>query len=76
MTIKREQLKTLIEGSTNVKQADQYIEKYCGFKTIREKIAFLEGMFDVSIASRQNGSVRDDYEALLRTIINAKWNQW
>lgn len=75
----REKIKMLIALSTGVDEADVVIREQ-GFWTIREKIAFLKGMFDFKLIGRHD-DVREsaqkieemDYYAILSTIINEKW---
>lgn len=73
----RKVIKTLIEMSPNVEEADKIINENYNFKTIGEKMAFLKGMFDVRLVSKHDGegvteeqSVEMDYWALLNSIIN------
>lgn len=73
----REAIKTLIELSPNVDEADKVINENYGFKSIGEKIAFLKGMFDVIIISVDDpdGFSKEEsdevtYLAMLNTIIN------
>ena len=49
MKASREMVKTLILISTSVEEADKVIEENYDFKTFDEKIAFLQGMFDVKV---------------------------
>ncbi len=72
---RRKNVKTLIELCTDVKEADRIINEHYGFKTIQEKVAFLKGMFDVSIVGHDRDEPDEDtYRILLHAIINAKWN--
>ena len=73
----RKIIKTLIEMSANVEEADKIINENYNFKTIGEKIAFLKGMFDVKLVSKHDGegvteekSAEMDYWAFLNAIIN------
>lgn len=73
----REVIKSLIELSPNVDEADKVINENYGFKSIGEKIAFLKGMFDAVIISVDDGdgvskeeSDEMTYWAMLNTIIN------
>lgn len=75
----QEQIKMLIELSPNVEEADKIIENE-NFHNVREKIAFLKGMFDFKLIGRyddstiqQQESQEMDYYAILSTIINSKW---
>lgn len=53
-------VKTLIECCTDVTKADRIINDYYGFETIREKAAFLKGMFDVSIVGHEHEEPNED----------------
>ena len=75
MTVKREQIKALIELSTSFEEADAVIETYTGNKTYAQKIAYLQGMFDCEIIGRHIDSEEADYKALLTSIIERKWNK-
>ena len=77
--MKREELKMLIELSATVEEADAVITNE-GFSSVKEKFAFLRGMFDFKLIGRFNhSSVVDeeseimDYYAVLSAIINSKW---
>lgn len=77
MKASREMVKTLIKISPSVEEADKIINENYNFKTIGEKIAFLKGMFDVKLVSKNDAegvseeeSAKMDYWALLGTIIN------
>lgn len=72
----RKVIKTLIELSPNVEEADKVINENYNFKSIGEKIAFLKGMFDVKLISKHDAdgiseekSAEMDYWAMLNTII-------
>ena len=74
----RKVIKTLIEMSPNVEEADKIINENYNFKTIGEKMAFLKGMFDVILVSKDDGegvseeeSAEMDYWAMLHSIIIA-----
>lgn len=69
-------VKTLIELSPNVEEADKVINENYNFKSIGEKIAFLKGMFDVKLVSKHDDdgiseekSAEMDYWAMLNSII-------
>ncbi len=73
---RREVIKTLIELSPNVQEADKVINENYNFKSIGEKIAFLKGMFDVRLVSKHDAegvpeekSAEMDYWAMLNAII-------
>lgn len=75
----RERIKLLIELSPTVEDADRVIEE-AGFKTVREKFAYLQGMFDSTVIGRSDGQsaseddiVKMDYYAILSAIINCTW---
>ena len=77
--MKRERVKALIELSNSVEQADEIIIRE-GFITVKEKIAFLKGMFDFTVIGRHREEMLDeeernkmDYYSILSAIINAKW---
>ena len=72
----RKVVKTLIELSPDVAEADKVIKENYNFKSIGEKIAFLKGMFDVDIVSKcdadkisKERSAEMDYWAMLNAII-------
>ena len=73
----REVIKTLIELSPNVEEADRVINENYGFKSIGEKVAFLKGMFDIELISKHDAdSISEeqpaemDYWVMLNSIIN------
>lgn len=67
---RREVVKTLIELSANVNEADKVINDNYDFKSIREKVAFLKGMFDVQIVGHEKDEPDEmTYFAMLRSII-------
>ena len=75
----REKIKMLIELSQTVEEADEVIVSI-GLIQVREKIAFLRGMFDFALIGRRDDfqtSVDDaetmDYFAILSAIINTRW---
>lgn len=75
----REKIRMLILLSRDVEEADSVISGV-GLDTVREKIAFLRGMFDFALIGRKNRnnaeddtSERMDYYAILATIINSRW---
>ncbi len=75
--VRREVIKTLIEQSPNVEEADKVINENYNFKSIGEKIAFLKGMFDVELISKHDAdgiskekSAEMTYFAMLNTIIS------
>lgn len=77
--MKRERVRALIELSSSVEEADEIITNE-GLVTVKEKIAFLRGMFDFTVIGRHREEVlteeereRMDYFSILSAIINAKW---
>ena len=75
----RERIKLLIELSSTVEEADQVIVD-AGFTVVREKYAFLTGMFGYQLVGRYNAptvteedNVEMDYYAVLSAIICCKW---
>ena len=71
--MQRERVKALIVLSRNIEETDMEIVKFLGNVSIKEKIAFLRGMFDVQIISRcgQTKDDRADYEVMLNSILVA-----
>ena len=75
--MRREVIKTLIESSPNVEEADKVINEKYNFKSVGEKIAFLKGMFDAKLVSKhdhegisEERSAEMDYWAMLNAIIS------
>jgi len=61
--------KVLIETATNLEQVDRIIDDYAGTMTIKEKIAFLKGMFGVEIIDQKaEDSDEQIYEIMLKAI--------
>ncbi len=80
MSLKNEQIKELISLADNIEEADNYIERYVGFKTIGEKFAFLTGLFGIEVLSGYDEDTDNpeemlmaDYDAVLITILNKKY---
>lgn len=71
--MERERVKAIIILSRNTEEADLAIVKFLGNVSVKEKIAFLRGMFDVQIISRcgQTNEDESDYYAMLSSIIAA-----
>lgn len=71
--MKREKVKALIILSMNTKEADLQIEKFLGNVSVKEKIAFLRGMFDVQIISEceQTKDEKIVYEIMLDSILTS-----
>ena len=71
MKANREIIKTLIELSTDVEEADKVINENYDFKSIREKVAFLRGMFGVEVIGHEKDEPDEmTYFAMLSTVIN------
>lgn len=70
---KTELVKALIELSNTVEEADKVIEKHTKLKTVKEKIAFLKGMFDWEMIS-QKETISDEtmYQIALDAIISQR----
>lgn len=49
MTPTNKKIKRLITLAPSVEEADKIISDNYGFKTVKEKIAFLKGMFEISV---------------------------
>lgn len=71
--VKREQIKTLIELATSFEDVEIILNKYTDLKTTQEKIAYLQGMFDVEILGGLTTNVEDDYKVIVHAVINEKW---
>lgn len=72
----REKVKSLIELSPTIEDADHVIEE-AGFVNVREKFAYLQGMFDSTVIGRfdaplvnDDAAIEMDYYAVLSAIIN------
>ncbi len=73
-TMSREKAKVLIELSSTVEEADEAIEEYLGDdKTLKEKMAFLHGMFDFEVVGHPEQADNMTYYSILNAIINAKY---
>ena len=70
MKFDRDITKLLIETSPTVEEADKVIEDIFELDTIKEKIAFLKGMFDVENIAREEKD-ESTYYAMLNAIINS-----
>ena len=71
MELSRGQIKILLETSGTVEEADEVINKYFDFESVREKVAFLKGMFDIQIVGHEEKEPDEmDYFSMLATIIN------
>lgn len=71
--MERERVQALIILLSSTEEADLEIVKFLGNVSIKEKIAFLRGMFDVQIISRcgQTKDDKADYVAMLSSILLA-----
>ena len=70
----REKVKVLIECSTSFEKADRIMSEYTRYKTLKEKIAFLEGMFDPRVVTlREDDTDELKYRFLLEGIIRQKF---
>ena len=72
-------LKLLIEMSETVEEADGYIEQYMEYNNVKQKLAFLNGLFYVATLSKhipegqaESEIESDDYYGTLYHIINRK----
>ncbi len=75
----REKIRMLILLSKDVEEADTVIKNE-GFVEVKEKLAFLKGMFDFALIGRRDdinvnseASDKMDYYAILSTILNSRW---
>lgn len=72
MQLDRKQIKILLETAPTVEDADEIINKTFSFKSIREKVAFLKGMFDVEIVGHEENEPDEmSYFAMLATVISS-----
>ena len=61
--------KVLIEAATNTERVDRIIDDYAGSMTLKEKIAFLKGMFGVEIIDQKTEESDEQiYEIMLHAI--------
>ncbi len=71
MKANRETIKILIEFSPNVDEADKVINENYDFNSIREKVAFLKGMFGVTAVGHEEDEPDEmTYFAMLSAVIN------
>lgn len=75
----RDKIKLLIQFASTVEEADKIVEEQ-GFVTIREKLAYLKGLFDFTLVGRSDcesvsEEQRDemDYFSFLDAIISSRW---
>lgn len=71
--MERERVQALIILSSSTEEADLEIVRFLGNVSVKEKIAFLRGMFDVQIISRcgKTNDDESDYYAILGSILAA-----
>ena len=67
----REVVKGLIELAQSVEEADKVLSQE--FSSIKEKYAYIQGMFSFSIVGTHKKDIEIDYQAALSAIINQKW---
>ena len=61
--------KVRIETAANKEIANMIINEYAGFMTLKEKIAFLKGMFGAEIIDQRPGDSDEQvYELMLKAI--------
>ena len=66
--MERQKVKALIELSNTIEEANEVIEKYTELETVKEKIAFLKGMFDWKIIDKKE---TDSDEMIYNIAFNA-----
>jgi len=66
-------LKTMISFSADREEADSIITEFTPWRDVNTKLAFLSGMFNAAVVSRQSGTEEDDYRAILSAIVNSGW---
>jgi hypothetical protein len=72
----KDAIKTMIELSETWEAADKIITEFTPFSETKEKLAYLYGMFDVSLIGSHDGpgdKAEADYRAVLSAIVNQKW---
>jgi hypothetical protein len=72
----KDAIKTMIELSETWEAADKIIVEFTPFSETKEKLAYLYGMFDVSLIGSHDGAgdkTEADYRAVLSAIVNQKW---
>ena len=60
MKLSRDVIATMIKSAPSPESVDQLINQQYGFQTICEKIAFLQGMFDIRVVD-QSEDITDEY---------------
>jgi hypothetical protein len=76
MNMEKDAIKAMIELSEDWKSADNIITKFTPCKGIEQKLAYLYGMFDVSIVTAHDGKgnkIETDYRSVLSATANQKW---
>jgi hypothetical protein len=66
----------MIELSDTWKEADDVIEKFAGMRSLKQKLDYIYGMFDVCVVGRTDTNTDNDeydYIAMLSAIVNKKW---
>jgi hypothetical protein len=74
--MERDAIKAMIELSEDWESADKIMREFTPFQKTNEKLAYLYGMFDVSIPASHDGKgdkTETDYRSVLSAIINQKW---
>ena len=61
-------VKKLIQSCESTEEANKIIEKYAGHMTVKEKIAFMKGMFGAEIIDQQP---EDSDELVYEILLNA-----
>jgi hypothetical protein len=67
----REAVKCLIELAESPEEADTVLSQE--FADVKEKYAYLRGMFDFTIVGAYKPDIENDYKAALSAIVNQKW---
>jgi hypothetical protein len=76
MDMERDAIKAMIELSDDWESADKIIMEFTPCKETSQKLAYLYGMFDVSILASHDGKgdkEETDYRSVLSAIVNQKW---
>jgi len=71
-------IKTMIELSITVDEADSIIEEFTSYRSYEQKLGFLNEEYpNITIVGRCDGKkgdpVRTDYESILSAVIGMKW---
>jgi hypothetical protein len=73
---RKDAIKAMIELAETWEDADKIITEFTPWSKTNEKLAYLYGMFDVTIIGSHDGAgdkTESDYRAVLSAIINQKW---